>query len=103
MAEVCIRIAKAAKVRMNLAQHHICYQLHVLKVPCTSNLLFRCEKWTLLVDMEKRIQAFKNKCLRSCSGSHTRNIKPMSIVAAIGRHQELLTTVKQHKGSGLGM
>ena len=29
----------------------------------TSILLYGCETWTLLADSEKRIQAFKTKCL----------------------------------------
>ena len=30
----------------------------------TSILLYSCETWTLLADSEKRIQAFKTKCMR---------------------------------------
>jgi hypothetical protein len=30
-----------------------------------SILLYGCETWTLLVDMERRLQAFETKCLRT--------------------------------------
>ena len=70
-AEVCIRIASAiaAVARLNrIWQCNILSFVNKFKLYkslVTSIFLYGCETWTLLVDSEKRIQAFKTKCLRT--------------------------------------
>ena len=39
-------------------------KFNLYKSLVTTNLVYGCETWTLLVDSEKRIQAFETKCLR---------------------------------------
>ena len=69
-AEVCIRIASAiaAVARLNrIWQCNILSFVNKFKLYkslVTSIFLYGCETWTLLVDSEKRIQAFKTKCMR---------------------------------------
>ena len=69
-AEICIRIvsAMAAMARLNriwpLNTISFASMLKLYKSVVTSILLYGCETWTLLADSEKKIQAFKTKCLR---------------------------------------
>ena len=68
----------------------------------TSILLYGCERWTLLADSEKRIQAFKNKCLRkllciSYLEHKTNDWVQSKINFLVGPQEPLLTTVKRRK------
>ena len=68
-AEVRIRIASAMAAMARLNRIWRCnaisfaskFQLYIV----TSILLYGCETWTLLVDYERRTQAFEAKCMRT--------------------------------------
>ena len=76
-----IRLAQAHSAMTRLAilwKHNaICfhtknfYTSHVLSI-----LLYECESWTLMADLEWRIQAFKNKCYERMLGISYRKHKP---------------------------
>ena len=68
----------------------------------TSVLLYSCETWTLLADSEKRIQAFKTKCMRkllriSYLEHKTNNWVRSKINFLVGPQEPLLATVKRWK------
>jgi hypothetical protein len=69
IAEIRIRIATAtaAMARLNRVwKSNISFQtkFKLFRSLVVSILLYGCETWTLLVDDERRIQAFETKCLR---------------------------------------
>ena len=69
-ANVRIRIASAMTAMARLNRIWRCNTISfaskfkLYKFLVTSILLYGCETWTLLAYSEKRIQAFKTKCLR---------------------------------------
>ena len=72
-----------------------------------SILFCKCESWTLMADLERRIQAFENKCYRRMLVVSYRQHKTneyvwqqVSILA--GCHALLLTTVRRRKLSWFG-
>ena len=63
---------------------------------------YGCETWTLLVDDERRIQAFEMKCLRRLLGISYRDRKTNEFVRSevegfVGKVEPVLTTVKRRK------
>ena len=68
----------------------------------TSILLHSCEKWTLLADSEKRIQAFETKYLRKLFRISYLEHKTNDWVRSktnflVGSQEPLLATVKRQK------
>ena len=68
---------------------------------------YGCESWTLTADLERRIQAFENKCYRSMLGISYREHKTneyvwqkVSILA--GPQEPLLSTITRRKLSWFG-
>ncbi|GFS24369.1 endonuclease-reverse transcriptase [Elysia marginata] len=73
----------------------------------SSTLTYVCEKWTLLADRDRRIQAFENKCLRKLLRisykDHVTNESVRELVVAYVDPQEpLLATVKRRKLAWFG-
>ena len=70
LAEIRIRNASPMAAMARLTRIWWCNiisfasKFKLCKSPVTSTLLYGCEKWTLLADSEKRIQALNNKSLR---------------------------------------
>ena len=69
--------------------------------------LYGCESWTLLAELEKRIQSFEMKCLRRLLGISWQEKKTNEFVRAtikqkVGKQEELLTTVKRRKMAWFG-
>ena len=52
----------------------------------TSIFMYACESWTLIAELQRRMQAMEMSCYRKYYTSHT-----------IGPHEVLLTTVKRRK------
>ena len=74
----------------------------------TSVLLYGCETRTLLADSEKRIQAFKTKCMRkfllhiSYLEHKTNNWFRGKITFLVGSQEPILATVKRRKVAWFG-
>ena len=108
--EVKIRLAQAHSATTWLAipwkhDRHISFPTKIKLYK--SLVLSGCDSWTLSLDMERRIQAFKNKCYRRMLGISYRDHKTneyvwqqVSILA--GRQELLLSTVKRRKISRFG-
>ena len=67
-----------------------------------STFLYACESWTLIAEIERRIQALEIRCYRRLLNisykDHVTNEKVRNrIQNAIGVHDDLLTTVKKRK------
>jgi hypothetical protein len=111
--EVKIRLAQAHSAMARLA---ILWKNKAISFPTKivlyrslvlSVLLYGCESWTLTADLERRIQAFENKCFRRMLGISYREHKTneyvwqqVSILA--GPQELLLSTVKRRKLSWFG-
>ncbi|XP_076456851.1 uncharacterized protein LOC143291108 [Babylonia areolata] len=72
-----------------------------------SILLYGCETWTLMAETERRIQAFKTKCLRRLLHisykKHKTNDYVRNLVSnLVGPQEPLLATVKQWKMAWFG-
>ena len=70
------------------------------KALVTSILLYGCETCSLLADCEKRIQAFKSKCLRNCLCISYLEHKTKDRVQSkfnflVGSQEPVLATVKK--------
>ena len=68
----------------------------------TSIFLRACESWTLIAEIQRRIQAMKMRCYRKtlhiCYKDHFTNEEIRAKVQqAIGPHEDLLTIVKRCK------
>ena len=83
-AEVHIRTASAMTAMARLQRIwrwntiSMASKFKLYKSLVTSILLYGCETWTLLADSEKRIQAFKTKCLRNFSLCPTWSTRPVT-------------------------
>ena len=67
-----------------------------------SIFLYACESWTLMAELQKRMQAFEMRCyqrlLNISYKDHVTNVDVRrKIQAAIGKYDELLTLVKKRK------
>ena len=67
-----------------------------------STLLYDCETWTPMADTEKRIQAFKMKCMRkllriSYLERKTNKFVRARVQSFVGPREPLLATVKRRK------
>ena len=68
----------------------------------TSIFLYACESWTLIAELQRRIQAMEMRCyrkiLRILYEDHVTNEEVRAkFQQAIGPHEDLLTTVKIRK------
>ena len=68
----------------------------------TSIFLYACESWTLIAQLQRRIQAMEMRCYRTILHisykDHVTNEEVRAkIQQAIGPHEDLLTIVKRHK------
>ena len=68
----------------------------------TSIFLYACEPWTLIAELERRMQAMEMRCYRktlciSYKDHVTNDEVRAKIQQAIGPHKDLLTTVKRRK------
>ena len=67
-----------------------------------SIFLYACETWTIITDIERRIQALEMRCFRKLLGilyrDHITNEKVKARIGnAIGPYEDLLTSVKRRK------
>ena len=74
---------------------------------CHFHISKACESWTLIVELEKRMQAFEMRCYRRLLNSsykdHVTNEEVRrKIQAPIGEYGEFLTLVKKRKLSWFG-
>ena len=112
-AEIRIRIGTATSAmarldriwRSNSINFTTKYRLY--KSLVVSILLYGCETWILLAESEKKIHAFKNKCLRKLlrisyhehkTNEHVRNI----VTSLMGPQEPNLATVKRRKLAWFG-
>ena len=77
-------------------------KLKLYKSLVVSIVLYGCETWTLTAALEKKIQAFENKCLRkllqiSWTEHKTNNYVWSKIEGLAGPQEPLLSTVKRRK------
>ena len=77
-------------------------KIRLMRSLVISICLYACESWTLTADLEKRIQAIEMRCFRRLLGisykDHITNEEVKNrIRQAIGRYEDLLTTVKKTK------
>ena len=112
-AEVKIRLAVAMSAMSGLSRvwksKDISFisKMKLFKTLVLSILLYGCESWTLTADLEKRIQAFENKCFRRLLQipwfEHKTNVFVQEQVAALAGPQEpLLAVVKRRKLTWFG-
>ena len=81
-------------------QYQFSDQVQARQIPCT--LLYGCATWTLLVDPERRIQAFEMECIRRLPRISYLECKTIELVrdrakSNGGLQEPLLTTVKSRK------
>jgi len=106
--EVKARIATATSalarleriIRSNIIS--FCTKYHLYKSLVISILLYGCESWTLSAELERRIQAFENKCHRrllkiSYKEHKTNNYVKEEIKKCVGPQEPLLSTIKRRK------
>lgn len=107
--EIRSRIAQARKTLNNmrtlLASRDLSLDLRIRLLRCYifPVLLYGCESWTIDATTEKRIDAFEmyayRRMLRVSWTAHKTNIEVMQ---QMGKHKELLTTIKERKLQYLG-
>ena len=83
-------------------QEHLASKLKLMRTLILSTFLYVYESWTLIVEIERRIQAFEMSCYRrllniSCKDHVTKEEVRNRIQNAIGVHHDLLTMVKKRK------
>lgn len=107
--EIRSRIAQA-RITLNnmktlLANRNLSLELRIRILRCYvfPVLLYGCESWTIDATTEKRIEAFEmyayRRMLRISWTEHKSNIEVMH---QMGKHKELLTTIKERKLEYLG-
>ena len=79
-----------------------CTKYHLYKSLVLSILLYGCESWTLTAELEKRIQAFENKCHRkllkiSYKEHKTNEYVRNEMKKRVGSQEPLLSTIKRRK------
>ena len=77
-------------------------KISLFSATVVSVLLYGCETWTLTAALEKKIQAFENKCLRkllqiSWTEHKTNNYVWSKIESLAGPQEPLLSTAKRRK------
>ena len=106
--EVKARIAAATSALVRLERvfksNNISFRTkyHLYKSLVTSILMYGCESWTLTAELEKRIQAFENKCHRkllkiSYKEHKTNAYVKEEIRKRMGHQEPLLSTIKRRK------
>ena len=106
--EVLSRIAQttAAVTKLNVIWNNrniaISSKVRLMRSLAMSIFLYACETWTRTADIERRIQALEMRCFRKLLGiSYRDHITSEEVKArirsAIGRYEDLLTSVKRRK------
>ena len=77
-------------------------KVRLMRSLAMSIFLYACETWTITADIERRIQALEMRCFRKLLGisyrDHITNEEVKAKIGnAIGRYEDLLTTVKRRK------
>ena len=77
-------------------------KIRLMRTLVISIFLYACETWTLTADLERKIQAMEMRCFRRLLGityrDHITNEEVRNRISlAIGKHDDLLTTVKKRK------
>ena len=77
-------------------------KIRLMRSLVTSIFLYVCESWTLIAELQRRIQAMEMRCYRkilhiSYKGRLTNEEVRAKIQQAIGPHEDLLTIVKRRK------
>ena len=77
-------------------------KIRLMRPLVTSIFLYACDSWTLIAELQRRIQAMKMGCyhkiLRISYKDHVTNEEVHAkIQQAIGPHADLLTIIKRHK------
>ena len=75
-------------------------KIRLMRSHVTSSFLYACESWTLIAELQRRIQAMEMRCyckiLRILYKDHVTNKEVRAkIQQAIGPHEDLLTIVKR--------
>ena len=90
-----------ASSTMEKQRHQFSHKIKIYKSPVLSILLYGCESWTLTADLERRIQAVKNKCCRRMFSisyrEHKTNEYVWQQVNILGGRQELLLSTIKHR------
>ena len=89
------RLTRVWKSDISFQTKHKLYKSLVISI-----LLYGCEAWTLHADTERRIQAFKYKCLRrllkiSYREHKTNDFVRKTVENLVGPQEPLLATVKE--------
>ena len=103
-------MATAAMSRLNViwkSKISTTVKIDIYKSLVLSILLYGCESWTLTADMERRIQAFENKCYRRvlqiCFIEHKTNTYVRDKINNLaGQQVPLLTVMKRRKLAWFG-
>ena len=92
------------KVKTSLEgqEHFSQFQDTTNALPCHIDLLYACESWTLIDELQRRIPAKEMRCFRkilriSCKDNVTNEEVCAKIQQANGPHEDLLTIVKRRK------
>lgn len=111
-AEVRIRLGTATSAMARLSRvwrSNISFKskFRLYKSLVVSVLLYGCETWTLLADMERRLQAFETKCLRRLLGisyldRKTNDFVRSEVQKRVGHQEPLLATIKRRKLAWFG-
>ncbi|PIK45030.1 hypothetical protein BSL78_18122 [Apostichopus japonicus] len=110
--EIQIRIASptAAMTRLNViwkSNINFSTKLRLYQSLVISILLYDCERWTLLAESERRIQAFETKCLRKLlrilyTDRKTNDYVRHTVGDLMGLYEPLLSTVNCRKLAWFG-
>ena len=78
------------------------FKIRLMRSLVTSIFLYACESWTLIAELQRRIQTMEMRCyrkiLRSSYKDHVTNEEVRAkIQQAIGPHEDVLTIVKRRK------
>ena len=106
--EIISRIAQttAALCRLNIIWRDksisLASKVKLMRTLILSTFLYACESWTLIAEIERRIQALEMRCYRRLLNisykDHLTNEEVRNrIQNAIGVHDDLLTMVKKRK------
>ena len=82
-------------------------KIKLMRAVVTSTALYGCESWTLTAEIERRIQAFDQRCLRRLlkipyTAHRTNHSVYTEVQNMVGRYESLLSTVKKRKMTWFG-
>ena len=108
ITEILSRIAHATAVLIRLKpvwndrSISLGSKIRLMSSLVTSTFLYACESWTLMAELQRRIQAMEMRCyrkiLRIIYKDHATNEEVRAKTQqAVGPHENLLTIVKRRK------